>query len=330
MAWSRFDDGFYDHPKILGLSHPAFRLCVCAITYSSRHNTGGALAKPQVAALCRLLDVPAKAAKELVEAGCWHETPDGYRIHDYEKYHPKDATNNERQQRYREAQRNGHSNGNVTGETVTDNGDITPQLPLSQSLRNGASRGATRAEPDPTRPDPDPSQDTYASTTTNRPGGQGESSGQSSSKNGHRPENPTVLAFIQKTLAENPGWDAVLTVEERSQSVRRLVPWQRSVLQAWLDGDGVPTPERIAECQRILAVERGEMPPDPTPAAAQRDTSRSAASTSPYPPARKLDYPVIAPEKAAENSRRLRENSARLAAKMTGNLPPTAGNGAAS
>lgn len=238
MAWSRFDDGFYDHPKILGLSHPAFRLCVCAITYSSRHNTGGALAKPQVAALCRLLDVPAKAAKELVEAGCWHETPDGYRIHDYEKYHPKDPTSNDRQQRYREAHRNGHSNGSVTDESVT--GGVTAtvtdalQSPLSQALRQRDSRGATRAEPDPTRPVPE---DIDIPETTDRPA----SSVGRSSQNGYRGEKRSEReSFIAETLKDHPHWQQPLDEAARDAAPSDPSRYRARILRNWLDGDGTP------------------------------------------------------------------------------------------
>lgn len=154
--------------------------------------------------------------------------------------------------------------------------------------------------------------------TDDRPRGSSGQGSSSVSKNGQESrEVETDADVVVRLLAENPGWDAVLTILRRTTKIRRgETEWRRGVLENWQKGDGTPTPERIAECQRILAIERGEKPPE---------TPSASASTSPYPPARKLDYPKIDPEKAEQNLRLLRENSARLAAKMTGRDSISAG-----
>jgi hypothetical protein len=82
MTWARFDDGFADHPKIVGLSDAAFRLHVTAICYVARHKTDGRV--PKSAPFIRLA-----RAKELLQARVWEDTePAHYTIHDYLSYNP--------------------------------------------------------------------------------------------------------------------------------------------------------------------------------------------------------------------------------------------------
>src|SRR5262245_6359459 len=122
VPWARLDDDFHDNGKILSLSHPAFRLYVCAITYCRRHRTEGLLTPDQADALCRQQRVPRGAVAELVERRAWHPEEAAYRIHDFADYQPRPAaTNAARQQRYRAAHK-GASNG-VT--PVTSNGPVT-------------------------------------------------------------------------------------------------------------------------------------------------------------------------------------------------------------
>jgi hypothetical protein len=88
VPWARLDDDFHDNAKILGLSHPAFRLYVCAITYCRRHRTGGFLSASAAWALCGQQRVGRGAVGELVARRAWHEDAAraGYRIHDFAEY----------------------------------------------------------------------------------------------------------------------------------------------------------------------------------------------------------------------------------------------------
>ncbi len=93
MAWVRLDDRFPQHPKVIGLSHEAFRLCVSAFCYSSLYQTDGKLLHvclDNVIANCvhgvedhqQVLEI----IKELVSAGLWEEHPGYYFIHDFFDY----------------------------------------------------------------------------------------------------------------------------------------------------------------------------------------------------------------------------------------------------
>lgn len=137
MPWARLDDDFHDNGKILSLSHQAFRLYVCAITYSRRHRTEGGLTAAQVGALCRQQRIKPTAIAELVAATAWHVAPPGYRIHDFGAYQPRDdETAADRMRRYRERRKASRS-GDVTEHTVTPgdgsvtrNGDAPVPIPM--------------------------------------------------------------------------------------------------------------------------------------------------------------------------------------------------------
>jgi hypothetical protein len=82
MAFAQFDDNFADHPKVAGLTDPAFRLHVAGILYCGRHLTDGLIAADEVPRLVRNYRRPALA--ELVDRALWITVLDGaYSIHDY-------------------------------------------------------------------------------------------------------------------------------------------------------------------------------------------------------------------------------------------------------
>lgn len=86
MSWVRLDDGFADHPKIVGLTDAAFRLHITSLCYAARHLTDGAVPRRAIDRLG--ITQPAKRARELVDAGLWEVTDDGWSIHDYLEYQP--------------------------------------------------------------------------------------------------------------------------------------------------------------------------------------------------------------------------------------------------
>lgn len=88
MPWTRLDDGFIAHPKILTLSHLAFRLHVSGLNWSVANTTDGKV--PEVVlALALPMDRPkarASAAVELEDAGLWNRNGSGWYIHDFSDY----------------------------------------------------------------------------------------------------------------------------------------------------------------------------------------------------------------------------------------------------
>lgn len=82
MTWLRIDDGFPYHPKVLNLSDRAFRAHVTAMCHAARYLTDGAVT-PGVTGK--------RETDELVKAGLWHKTEDGWAINDYLEYNPSRA-----------------------------------------------------------------------------------------------------------------------------------------------------------------------------------------------------------------------------------------------
>lgn len=81
MPWANLDDQFPDHPKVVNLSHGAFRLHVAGICHSSRYLTDGRI---DACVVPRLIPNYSKAMlSELTKRGIWLQVDDSYEIHDY-------------------------------------------------------------------------------------------------------------------------------------------------------------------------------------------------------------------------------------------------------
>lgn len=89
MAWFKVDDNFEGSPKILGVSAAALGLWTLAGAWSARFLTDGEVPESWVRIKCAQyagqLDA---AADELVTAGMWERTANGYRFHDWHDYQP--------------------------------------------------------------------------------------------------------------------------------------------------------------------------------------------------------------------------------------------------
>lgn len=85
MTWVKLDDGFTDHPKVVGLTDRAFRVHVRALCYCGRFSPG--VGHIPVTAF-RQLGATSAVVEELLRAGLWEER-DALYIHDFPVYHPK-------------------------------------------------------------------------------------------------------------------------------------------------------------------------------------------------------------------------------------------------
>lgn len=109
VTWFKIDDNFADHPKFVGCTDSAIASWVRALAYSSRYLTDGFI--PLAAQ--RVIG-PAKAVKQLVNAGLLVETLEGWMIHDYTDHQRTRAEvqadrdrNAERSRAYRSRKRHG-------------------------------------------------------------------------------------------------------------------------------------------------------------------------------------------------------------------------------
>lgn len=88
MPYAQIDEQFADHPKVVGLSDPAFRLHTAGILYCSRLLTDGLIDGAEVPRLVRRFRK--QALTELVDRNIWKELLDGaaYEVRDYLQWNP--------------------------------------------------------------------------------------------------------------------------------------------------------------------------------------------------------------------------------------------------
>lgn len=75
MSWARVDDGWWCHPKVMGLSLSACGLWASALSWSAAHPDQ--VVPDQFLAM---VGASTETAAELVAAGLWANEPTGYRI----------------------------------------------------------------------------------------------------------------------------------------------------------------------------------------------------------------------------------------------------------
>lgn len=90
MTWVKLDDQFPDHPKVRRAGTDAAWLFVAGVCYCARYLTDGEIPREVIPTLTALRK-PNAAARALVTAGLWHETPDGYAVNDYLEFNPSKA-----------------------------------------------------------------------------------------------------------------------------------------------------------------------------------------------------------------------------------------------
>lgn len=84
MTWFKVDDGFWSHPKTVGLTHQAVALWVRSGSYCGQHLTDGVVPRR----ILPMLQGSESDANELIDAGLWLDHIDGYVFHDWLKYQP--------------------------------------------------------------------------------------------------------------------------------------------------------------------------------------------------------------------------------------------------
>ena len=109
MAWTKLDDQFFFHPKIVMAGKDPRDLYVASLTYSGGQLTDGfiPLGALKLLGAMALVDDVAACANRLVECGLWEEADDGYVIHDYHDYNPSSAKVKEMREARAEAGRRG-------------------------------------------------------------------------------------------------------------------------------------------------------------------------------------------------------------------------------
>ena len=89
--WTKIDDRFMRHPKVIAAGRDARDLYLAALLCCSENLTDGHVPAARLPLLAAeaVIDNPLKAAERLVEVGLWERRGnDGWQVHDYLEYQP--------------------------------------------------------------------------------------------------------------------------------------------------------------------------------------------------------------------------------------------------
>jgi hypothetical protein len=159
MSWTKLDDRFWAHRKVIALDDnlAAIGLWALALSWVGGQLTDGFIPGSAIARLTGRGDAEA-LARTLVAVGLWEKVDGGYRIHDFLDYNPNRETVEER----RKADRDRHirSRHGVT-PAVSHDGSHVPPVPVpvltTRTRTNGMTHAMTRTpEPVPMPPRPEP------------------------------------------------------------------------------------------------------------------------------------------------------------------------------
>lgn len=174
MAWAKIDDGWWCHPKTMQLTVSASGLWALALSWSC-HQRRDVVPRRFLA----MVDAHDEHAKELVDVGLWHETPEGWRIHNWADYQERTLSEKRADAGRKGGKASGQARREATDEANTkqegsnakqeDEADDEagalpgPALPdLDQDLPStDVDREAAEIGPDDAADEPDPVAETF-------------------------------------------------------------------------------------------------------------------------------------------------------------------------
>ena len=143
MAWVRVSDNTPRHPRVVGLSDPAFRLWVEGLCWSSEYLTDGHISPAALTRLARHDHAP-----ELVDAGLWETTDSGgHTIRDYLDYQPSRAKVEADRANDRRRKGSGRNPGGIRAESEKIPDAPSHPIPITKDLSssNTSSKGYPQA-----------------------------------------------------------------------------------------------------------------------------------------------------------------------------------------
>lgn len=156
MPWFKVDDGFYDHPKVIGLDMNAIGLWALAGSYCARHLTDGVITDRQI----RAIGGTRRQAEKLVSAGLWtvDDAPVNarrYFFNDWRDFQPSRGETLRKREEDAERKRKARAaKAAKQGQRENVRSDVHVDVQPESAL---PGVHAPSALPDPTRPDPTPS-----------------------------------------------------------------------------------------------------------------------------------------------------------------------------
>jgi hypothetical protein len=148
MTWVRLDDTFAEDPRLDAAGPLALALHVAALCYCSRLLTDGKLTETALRRLLPGIDAPDVEAMNLVDAGLWRVTNNGWEILDYTATQPtREKVLRTREERKKAGAVGGRRSGMTRrskAEAKTMQVASRPREPRpDSSFRGGAARKAS-------------------------------------------------------------------------------------------------------------------------------------------------------------------------------------------
>lgn len=142
MAWAKVDDGWWSHPKVLGLSLPARGLWITTLSWSCAQRRS---IVPE--GLVSMVGGSNIEAKELVDAGLWLVGDGGWTIHQWAEYQDASLREKRAEAGRKGGIRSGESRRNEANTRSKDEANVEagslpiPSLPeeISQPRRASAA-----------------------------------------------------------------------------------------------------------------------------------------------------------------------------------------------
>ena len=140
VSWTKLDDQFFTHPKVIDLPKDAKLLYLSALTYCAGQLTDGIVTAGALRVIAATVDVSRDDAATLVDAGLWEICENGWQVHDYHEYNPAATKVKEHKQDVTQKRSEAGSKGAANRWQTNDNADsktndktIAPSPSPSQS-----------------------------------------------------------------------------------------------------------------------------------------------------------------------------------------------------
>lgn len=130
----RVDADFWDHPKAIAAGPDGRSLYLCALAWSRKQLTDGAVQAVVLPSLAFKTGLPIEAAQtaadRLVEVGMWERTADGWQIHDYAEHQLTKADVDRQRAQWRKRQSDKRARDQ---EQQDDHAHVTRDSPVSHA-----------------------------------------------------------------------------------------------------------------------------------------------------------------------------------------------------
>jgi len=155
MGWVKLDDGFFNNRKVVQVSRDAKVIYLAALCHAGSTDSDGEIPVPALSILAAQTGVrkPASAARELVNAGLWHQEDAVFVIHDYLEHntssHERNAKRDaarERMQRNRSREQPPNGSHDVRANKSRTDTDVREMFARTPRARGRPAETETETE----------------------------------------------------------------------------------------------------------------------------------------------------------------------------------------